>query len=336
MKKKKKLNFKIILAIIIAIIVFVGIIGYYLLNSISKEPAEIDTSYKYIADEKNEEITSLIGYLKPKLNSSLKSLDGLENNTFEDWIESIRKLKNDNLFAQKAIEIFDKTNYYDLEEYEKMYLDYYIKDNFFSSYSSWNFDEEYNINVVEAYTISFESENPCYLSELYLKQGASSSFTRVLLYKTADGSKKCITSISIDKSSISNGKELYYVNEDNIATVKSVDVDMLNNLIVEYKELIDFMRDYSEEYYLPIMEDEYKQEKADREAKQEEKKREEELKKSIPKVGMTSAEVKKTKWGEPDKINKDTYSWGTSEQWVYNGRGYVYFKNGVVTSVSER
>lgn len=164
MEKKKKLNFKIILAIIIAIIVFVGIIGYYLLNSISKEPAEIDTSYKYIADEKNEKITSLIGYLKPKLHSSLKSLDDLENNTFNDWIESIRKLKNDNLFAQKAIEIFDKTNYYDLEEYEKMYLYYYIKDNFFSSYGSWNFDEEYNINVVEAYTISFESENPCYLS----------------------------------------------------------------------------------------------------------------------------------------------------------------------------
>ena len=35
-------------------------------------------------------------------------------------------------------------------------------------------------------------------------------------------------------------------------------------------------------------------------------------------------------------INKDTYSWGTTEQWVYNNKGYIYFKNGIVTSISER
>lgn len=64
--------------------------------------------------------------------------------------------------------------------------------------------------------------------------------------------------------------------------------------------------------------------------------KENEIKNSIPKVGMTSDEVKRTKWGYPDKVNKDTYSWGTSEQWVYNDYGYVYLKNGVVTSVSER
>ena len=57
---------------------------------------------------------------------------------------------------------------------------------------------------------------------------------------------------------------------------------------------------------------------------------------SIPTVGMSSSEVESSKWGKPDKINKDTYSWGTSEQWVYNDYGYVYIKNGKVTSVSER
>ncbi len=67
-----------------------------------------------------------------------------------------------------------------------------------------------------------------------------------------------------------------------------------------------------------------------------EKQQENAIKNSIPKVGMTSSEVRKTKWGNPDKINKDTYSWGTHEQWVYNDYGYVYFKNGVVSSVSER
>lgn len=54
-----------------------------------------------------------------------------------------------------------------------------------------------------------------------------------------------------------------------------------------------------------------------------------------PKVGMTKEEVEKSTWGYPKKINKDTYSWGTKEQWVYEN-GYIYFKNGIVTSISER
>lgn len=62
----------------------------------------------------------------------------------------------------------------------------------------------------------------------------------------------------------------------------------------------------------------------------------EKLKNSIPQVGMTPSEVEQTKWGSPDKINKDTYSWGTTEQWVYNDYGYVYFRNGKVSSVSQR
>ena len=56
----------------------------------------------------------------------------------------------------------------------------------------------------------------------------------------------------------------------------------------------------------------------------------------VPQIGMTSSEVKSTNWGNPDKINKDTYSWGTTEQWIYNNKGYIYFRNGVVTSISER
>ena len=57
---------------------------------------------------------------------------------------------------------------------------------------------------------------------------------------------------------------------------------------------------------------------------------------SKPTIGMSASEVRNTKWGAPDKINKDTYSWGTTEQWVYKSHGYVYFENGKVTSISER
>lgn len=96
----------------------------------------------------------------------------------------------------------------------------------------------------------------------------------------------------------------------------------------------------SNEKSLQYAKNEYNNKKYSIEKKQEEREKQKEednkLAKSNPKVGMTSSEVRKSKWGSPDKINKDTYSWGTKEQWVYNKYGYVYLENGIVTSVSER
>ncbi len=58
--------------------------------------------------------------------------------------------------------------------------------------------------------------------------------------------------------------------------------------------------------------------------------------KTKPQVGMTEEEVLSSTWGYPNKKNKDTYTWGTTEQWVYDNYGYVYFRNGIVSSISER
>lgn len=54
-----------------------------------------------------------------------------------------------------------------------------------------------------------------------------------------------------------------------------------------------------------------------------------------PRIGMTADEVRNSTWGSPKEINKNTYSWGTTEQWVYYGYKYIYFRNGVVSSISE-
>lgn len=54
-----------------------------------------------------------------------------------------------------------------------------------------------------------------------------------------------------------------------------------------------------------------------------------------PQIGMTSEQVKKSTWGEPNKINKSTYSWGTSEQWCYPNYKYIYLDNGIVTTIQE-
>lgn len=57
--------------------------------------------------------------------------------------------------------------------------------------------------------------------------------------------------------------------------------------------------------------------------------------KKDPSIGMTASEVRKSTWGEPTDINKHTYFWGVTEQWCYSGYRYIYFENGIVTSISE-
>lgn len=54
-----------------------------------------------------------------------------------------------------------------------------------------------------------------------------------------------------------------------------------------------------------------------------------------PALGMTEIEVRLSTWGNPKKVNKNTYSWGTSEQFVYEGYRYIYLDNGIVTSIQE-
>lgn len=56
---------------------------------------------------------------------------------------------------------------------------------------------------------------------------------------------------------------------------------------------------------------------------------------SDPYIGMTTDEVLQSTWGVPEDINKTTYSWGTTEQWVYSGYRYIYFENGIVVAIQE-
>lgn len=51
-------------------------------------------------------------------------------------------------------------------------------------------------------------------------------------------------------------------------------------------------------------------------------------------VGMTADQVRAA-WGKPERINSSLYASGTHEQWVYRGDQYVYFENGIMTSLQQ-
>lgn len=51
-------------------------------------------------------------------------------------------------------------------------------------------------------------------------------------------------------------------------------------------------------------------------------------------VGMTKDDVlTKSSWGAPFSKNRMTTAAGVEEQWVYGGRNYLYFKNGVLVAI---
>jgi len=49
-------------------------------------------------------------------------------------------------------------------------------------------------------------------------------------------------------------------------------------------------------------------------------------------IGMTSAQVIDLPWAIPNKVNRCTYSNGTTEQWCFDKNVYLYFRNGVLES----
>jgi hypothetical protein len=50
---------------------------------------------------------------------------------------------------------------------------------------------------------------------------------------------------------------------------------------------------------------------------------------------MTKEEVLIEGWGKPIDINRTISKYGTSEQWVYDGYKYLYFEDGVLTTIQD-
>jgi hypothetical protein len=77
-----------------------------------------------------------------------------------------------------------------------------------------------------------------------------------------------------------------------------------------------------------------KQKIAEAERKEQEAERKQKRSQGV-RLGMSKEDVLASSWGRPEKINTTTNVYGTREQWVYGGRNYLYFENGVLTSIQD-
>jgi hypothetical protein len=76
-------------------------------------------------------------------------------------------------------------------------------------------------------------------------------------------------------------------------------------------------------------------ENTDKTEKESEAEKEKEYSENEPCIGMTKGEVLNSDWGMPTEINKTTYEWGVSEQWVYPDNKYIYIEEDVVVAITE-
>jgi hypothetical protein len=73
--------------------------------------------------------------------------------------------------------------------------------------------------------------------------------------------------------------------------------------------------------------------------RQEEEAREsaERAKRPAPRIGMSTKDViKRTSWGAPDRANRTIVGNVVSEQWVYEGGFYLYFRNDKLTAIQQQ
>lgn len=50
-------------------------------------------------------------------------------------------------------------------------------------------------------------------------------------------------------------------------------------------------------------------------------------------IGMTQHEAILSSWGRPERVNKTVTPSGVTEQWVYGHGNYLYFRDGILTSI---
>lgn len=104
-------------------------------------------------------------------------------------------------------------------------------------------------------------------------------------------------------------------------------VDMYNNATNEVNR-IEAEKKAQEEAERKAKEKKEAEEKARKEAEEKARKKSQGVR-----IGMSKQDVLDSSWGEPDHINTTTTRYGVHEQWVYGGGNYLYFENGILTSI---
>ncbi len=182
----------------------------------------------------------------------------------------------------------------------------------------WVKDE---INTSTIGFIAYEDNGQTFYDYAYFNDDAMSHLNGI---EKSSSSGKCVYTES---------RYLFFSNElhgiieatDGMEYV-SISVEETENILSKGRNFYEILNYYRDEYWFNI--------NIERQEKETENNQSEDPKNAKPSIGMTKDQVLNGAWGAPDRKNIDEFAWGTHEQWVYDNLGYVYFENGIVTSIS--
>lgn len=290
-------------------------------NDEKKNKIIIDNSWREDADD--VEILEL-------MKKYTANLDGI---SFENFQRELKELSVDNHFAKVVLKTLSECNFDNLNEMEQDFVDCYVRNMFFGinglNTSECSIDDVTNMgNITEAYyALSSSADKPKTLMVKY------EDYPIVGWVHGNDDKCGWLFAWKDNAGTIMYGvysKDIWKYDKNNTeaTNVKVLDAEKVRDFF-GCKSFVDLMKTYRSSIYISD-----KMEQIVNQEKQREK--EENLKKSKPYIGMSANEVRKCEWGAPDKINKDVYSWGVVEQWVYDKKGYVYLTDGIVNAIQFR
>lgn len=327
MKRKK---FLILVPILIVIIIIISVI-IYLNNSqgeilVSQQP--FGTNEEVLSEEEQLWNDSKENSIY-KLNIQLVKDDIYFKILKNDYLTSLRALSSTNKFANKYLTLYDKTNIeqiYSTGNEMELFLLYCIEKLEILSnnkiekiyYSNIQYDDNQNMIVNEKnFTASYmifqlTSETETFYQDVFgtgTSNGSIVLTTKNYKFDTMDEAINGLNKFcgSTDKFSSNN--------------IVEIDKQMIDNIFSN--ENIEFLKLYQK--YREIYKNEREQEKITKELN----------KPKEPAIGMTKEQILNSTWGSPNKKNVTENAYGTHEQWVYDKGRYIYFDNGIVTSIQK-
>ena len=264
--------------------------------------------------------------------------------SMDTLIAQFEKEKDDHLFAAKYLEELGKTNYYELDSTGKLLFELYAKFLFLNKSRNGLTLTSTSKNMDIKYLYNFEATKINSVEKVYMKTSGG-----VVGIPNMD-----LTKLDAEAFNFIFNEEYYlfvhypspsfeYYNateDDNFLPIEqeqdvteTLKTIVNNNIsffefLVEYRDLVyKEIRAEDSKKVLSIIPDAFQSGTAPKEPDKTP---------DDPTVGMTESQVLDSIWGAPDRKNIDEYEWGTHEQWVYEGKGYIYFEDGKVTSISYR
>ena len=319
----KKLKKKIIYSVIAIIVVIAVVIGGYLgISSFIKEQRRIEKynndlsiCYETIKSEFNyDKFSSIIKEHTEETNFSLEAYEKLYQ-AVDEKIENLKKGNDDKDLITMLEDIKKK------ETSNKKIEERYLKATSYSSIIKINqyieeqkYKEAYDL--LETVIIDNKEKNQDIVDIATNKQNEIKD--KALEQIIIQAQEK------INAQDYSSAKTLLEKYKD---LGNQTILDMYNNATNEVNR-IETEKKAREEAERIAREKKEAEEKAKREAEEKARKKSQGVR-----IGMTKQDVLDSSWGKPDHINTTTTKYGVHEQWVYGGGNYLYFDDGILTSI---